>query len=455
MLGQIQCGYIRRFLTLALLKDELAIKNINDLFDINLSLPSYQRPYKWSIKATNTLFLDTYNAYKEGLHEYRLGSIILHKENERYNIVDGQQRLTTLSILLYCLVYCLEKYNQGLLKEKYNQASRNTIVTNLRILSKRVNELEKNERDKYKAYLLKRCTVVRIVTDSEQDAFQFFDSQNSRGKELAPHDLLKSYHLREMDSEDEEQKIKIINKWESIDQHRLEDLFKIHLYPLTQWYKGNDGLGYSSNKIDVFKGINNTNVFNFALYHKASNIFVEQFNHNGSNELLASGFLNQFQLTQPLVAGKRFFNYTHHYEELLSKIEDLIIKDHYPNEANEIPAKRSGDLYILHLYKSILLFFSDHFGIEKLSKNIRKQLYSWSYSLRLTMQSVYPQTINKYALGKHERLNLDLNLFSKINDMHDVEDLKLIVLNQPENVDSNYIKYKTISDKIKKQNRWE
>ena len=196
---------------MALLQDELKITKIQELLGMKLALPSYQRPYSWSVKSTNTLFLDTYNAYKEGIQEYRIGSVILHKENERYNVVDGQQRLTTLSILLYCL----GDEEQGLLREKYNQLSNDAIVTNFEILSKRISELSKDEQSKYKEYLLEHCSAVQIVTDSEQEAFQFFDSQNSRGKELAPHDLLKSYHLREMDDEDEHQKVKIINQWEN------------------------------------------------------------------------------------------------------------------------------------------------------------------------------------------------------------------------------------------------
>src|SRR5690625_2791089 len=85
---------------MALLQDELKIKKICYLLEVNLALPSYQRPYSWSVRSTNTLFIDTYNAYQEGIQEYRIGSVILHKEL-KYNIVDGQQRLTTLSILLY------------------------------------------------------------------------------------------------------------------------------------------------------------------------------------------------------------------------------------------------------------------------------------------------------------------------------------------------------------------
>lgn len=420
---------------------------MQELLGMKLTLPSYQRPYSWSVKSTNTLFLDTYHAYQEGIREYRIGSVILHKENEKYNVVDGQQRLTTLSILLYCL----DDEASGLLQEKYNQLSNDVIVTNFRILSKRISELSKDEQSKYKEYLLEQCSAVQIVTDSVQEAFQFFDSQNTRGKELAPHDLLKSYHLREMDEEDEHQKIRMINRWENVNQNELNDLFKSYLYPLTQWYKGKNGLGYSSSKIDVFKGIKTTNVFNYAIYHKASNLFVEQFNANGSSELLASRALNQFQLTQPLMAGKRFFNYALHYGKQLEQIQNVINKVH-TNE--QIPDRRSGDIYIKQLYECVLLFFADRFGIENLSKGVIQQLYSWSYSLRLTMNAVYPQTINKYAQGGHERVNEGLDLFSEISEMNSAEELKLIVLEQPNIEDKNKEKYKAVYDLLCEWNRW-
>ncbi|WP_342514632.1 DUF262 domain-containing protein [Sporosarcina sp. FSL K6-1522] len=432
---------------MALLQDELKITKMQELLGMKLTLPSYQRPYSWSVKSTNTLFLDTYHAYQEGIREYRIGSVILHKENEKYNVVDGQQRLTTLSILLYCL----DDEASGLLQEKYNQLSNDVIVTNFRILSKRISELSKDEQSKYKEYLLEQCSAVQIVTDSVQEAFQFFDSQNTRGKELAPHDLLKSYHLREMDEEDEHQKIRMINRWENVNQNELNDLFKSYLYPLTQWYKGKNGLGYSSSKIDVFKGIKTTNVFNYAIYHKASNLFVEQFNANGSSELLASRALNQFQLTQPLMAGKRFFNYALHYGKQLEQIQNVINKVH-TNE--QIPDRRSGDIYIKQLYECVLLFFADRFGIENLSKGVIQQLYSWSYSLRLTMNAVYPQTINKYAQGGHERVNEGLDLFSEISEMNSAEELKLIVLEQPNIEDKNKEKYKAVYDLLCEWNRW-
>jgi hypothetical protein len=434
---------------MALIQDELKISKVKDLLTMDLTLPSYQRPYSWSVKSTNTLFIDTYEAFKDGINEYRLGSVILHKEGSgKYNIVDGQQRLTTLSILLYCL----GDNKQSMLNEKYGKLSNDAIVTNYGVLYRRTNELPNNELLKYRDYLLNQCTTVQIVTDSEQEAFQFFDSQNSRGKELAPHDLLKSYHLREMNTEAENQKVKIINRWENVKQDDLADLFSSYLYPVTQWYKGKEGLGYSSSKIDSFKGIKGVNIYNYSIYHKASNLYVEQFNANGSNELLASKSLNQFQLTQPLIAGKRFFNYTLHYGKLLEIIQKRISRFH---SQEQIPSKRSGDIYIKQLYECSLLFFADRFGIESLTKSVMQQLYSWSYSLRLTMHAVYPQTINKYAIGQHERVNYNLDMFSAISEMSDPEELKLLVLKQPDIVNNNKEKYKAVYDLLCEWNRWQ
>jgi hypothetical protein len=433
---------------MALIQNELKITQIKDLLSMDLTLPSYQRPYSWSIRSTNTLFTDTYEAFKDGINEYRLGSVILHKDfSGKYNIVDGQQRLTTLSILLYCL----KEENQSLLKEKYGKTSNDVIVTNFGVLKKRINELSYAECQNYKEYLLNKCTTVKIVTDSEQEAFQFFDSQNSRGKELAPHDLLKSYHLREMNSEAENLKVKIINQWENVNQDDLGDLFKSYLYPLAQWFKRKDGLGYSASRIDSFKGIKGVNIYNYSVYHKASNLYVEQFNASGSNEMLASKSLNQFQMTQPLIAGRRFFNYTLHYSKLLEKIKKQI--DHIHKDEH-IPSRRSGDIYIKQLYECSLLFFADRFGLESLTQSVMRLLYSWSYSLRLTMHAVYPQTINKYAIGQHERINCGMDIFSIISEMADPEELKMIVLNQPDIENNNKEKYKAVYDALCEWNGW-
>ncbi|MCK1202943.1 DUF262 domain-containing protein [Streptococcus uberis] len=91
---------------MTLVQEELKIISVNELMKIELKIPEYQRPYRWSSSSTNTLFADTFEAFKSRIDEYRLGSVILHKTMNpfEYNLVDGQQRTTTLSICSMCLV---------------------------------------------------------------------------------------------------------------------------------------------------------------------------------------------------------------------------------------------------------------------------------------------------------------------------------------------------------------
>ena len=67
------------------------------------SVPLYQRAYAWEEKEILQLIHDIY--YMEDLEEahYYLGSLIVDKNSETYEVIDGQQRLTTLFILVKCL----------------------------------------------------------------------------------------------------------------------------------------------------------------------------------------------------------------------------------------------------------------------------------------------------------------------------------------------------------------
>lgn len=436
---------------MALIEEELQIINVENLMSLNLKIPDYQRPYRWSANSTHTLFTDIYEAFKDGHTEYRLGSVILHRENDlaKYNLVDGQQRTTTLSILLYVL----GDNSQALLNENYKEPSWNSIQENYIVLQKRIKEMPEEERENYKQYIKKNCTVVKIVTNSEQEAFQFFDSQNSRGKSLKPHDLLKSYHLREMIRESEQEKIALISQWENTNQNDLEILFRVYLYPVIRWFKNRNGLNYSSDKIDYFKGIKSSNVYNYAIYHKASHIFIEQYTSNGSNELLNSNEMNQFQLTQPIIAGNRFFTWTLHYADLLGQVKDKIDRFHKQNKV-ELPNRGTGDIYIKQLYEASLLFFVDRFGFGAVDDTVMYQLYTWCYSLRIKMRAVYPQTINKYARGQHKRINTGKDVFNLLSEMTNPQELKVLVWDSINAADIQKDRYKEVYKLMKERNGW-
>ena len=412
--------------------DDLCIVTIRELMEFkyppkqNLGIPEYQRPYRWSPQSVLTLINDIYTAFKNNMLEYRIGTVVLHNTPTQLNIVDGQQRLTTLAILFFAINELgINELSSSLLDAKYNQLSSEAIVRNLSVIRKRLMDFEKQELESYSNYLLDHCTVVKIVTKDEQEAFQFFDSQNSRGKALAPHDLLKSYHLREMNDESESLKIDIVNTWESTKQSELENLFADNLFPLIRWYKNKNGLNYSIKQIDAFKGIKKRNNYNFSIYNKASNLYVEKFNYEGLYELASGKALNQFQLTQPLIAGSRFFKYTQHYLNLYKTLEKRIV--HSFNE-DEIIQSGSGDHYIYSLFINILMFYVDRFNINSLTETRLLFFYKWAYSLRVCMKAVYRESINKYARGKSDRLTSGLNLFSVISDMQDPMELDTIIL---------------------------
>ncbi|MCR5803206.1 MAG: DUF262 domain-containing protein [Clostridia bacterium] len=431
--------------------DKLQIVTIKTVFKDNITVPPYQRPYRWTTDSAMTLFTDIYNACSSNAPEYRIGSVVLFRnsKNNTIDIVDGLQRLTTLTILMYC---CLEKTQKlddssaiypELLNAEMSELSSEAIINNYQILKRKINEFGESRLKDFKEYLLNKCTVVRIIANNEQEAFQFFDSQNSRGKALAPHDLLKSYHLREMRNDNETEKIRIINDWEATNQKELNRLFSEHLYPLVKWYKFQDGIDYSTKNIKTFKGIMLSNNYNFSVYNRAANLYIERFNHEGMYELASGHMINQFQLTQPIIAGKRFFEYTLHYLKLKNDVEQLI-KDRY--ESDElIPEYGAGDRYVKQLFVNILVFCADRFNIVELTKARTDMMYRWAYTLRIVMKSVYRESVNRYAKGDSDRVKDGINMFSKISEMQDPSEMDAFILDKISIEELN--KYKVNIDK--------
>ena len=85
------------------------IKSVDELLNMDLDIPDYQRPYKWGIRNVEDLISDISNSIAESERfnnqfKYRIGTIILHRNNcGSYEIVDGQQRILTLTLLKKCI----------------------------------------------------------------------------------------------------------------------------------------------------------------------------------------------------------------------------------------------------------------------------------------------------------------------------------------------------------------
>ncbi|MGE6104446.1 DUF262 domain-containing protein [Aeromonas veronii] len=195
------------------------VKKVGALLEQHLAIPSYQRPYKWQQKHVNQLIDDVLTHRSKQC--YRLGTVVLHRDalkpsyKGELNIVDGQQRLLTLTLLCSLLDHSCE-FSTPLLEHAFaSRISINNLEHNAKVIENRLVGLKDDERKSLLHFVLNKCELIEVTLDDLSEAFQFFDSQNARGKALAPHDLLKAYHLREMmDATEQAERLHHVSLWE-------------------------------------------------------------------------------------------------------------------------------------------------------------------------------------------------------------------------------------------------
>ena len=193
-----------------------------------------------------------------------------------------------------------------------NPFSQFNVINNFRALSRRVDALKSDIKraDKFNEildYVKNNCELIVVITEDISEAFQFFDSQNARGKKLYPHDLLKAYHLREMNDVDADETEKIVKVWEDLDQKQLSSLFADYLYRLKEWVKGNKSGDLDEKNIDLFKGVTGIDNFPYAQFYKGAFAYADNINHSNLPFVTGMHKLSAFQLDTPIVAGNPFF----------------------------------------------------------------------------------------------------------------------------------------------------
>jgi len=384
-------------------------KIIHDLFGLDLVIPEYQRPYKWSRKHVLQLVDDL--IFHQNKSCYRIGTVVLHKDetkNNALNIVDGQQRTVTLCLILHALgetnINPLmivpesrsdEKvFNTSLLN---NAISRKNIQNNYATIKQRLEDVDK---DKLKTFILEKCEVVKVVLTDLSEAFQFFDSQNARGKSLEHYDLLKAFHLREMEGSTDGEKKDCVEKWEkAIENQELKPLFNEYLYRIRQWVRGKPAFYFTRNDVELFKGISfsehNKCTYPYAKALEATSFLADKYQGNPFMTLTAY----PFQIDQVMINGKRFFEYIEYYRECLSAIKKT--KHDCFNIINHKDYKgknRTGDKYTRNLFQAALLYYIDKFGDDYLDQAVNAAFF-WAYSIRLENTAVRLATMDNKACG--------------------------------------------------------
>lgn len=384
---------------------------------IKLKIPKYQRPYKWTAKNVIQLLDDIINAKKENKETYRVGTLILHHESQNeestYNIVDGQQRTITFSLLLKVLGTDSINFLSEELADNPN--NKRNIPNNFRTLERRTNNIIERDRQELLDYIKNNCELIVVITEDLSEAFQFFDSQNARGKKLYPHDLLKAYHLREMKNMDVAETEKIVKGWEDLPQKDLSLLFSDYLYRLKEWTKGNKAWELNEHNIHKFKGITRQDNFPYAQFYKGAFAYADTVNLSAMPFVSGTRNFNPFQLDTPIVAGKSFFDYAKHYFKILKdiqtndKYEGCFINDKDIVKTLDLRTYKNGvgNRITRLLFDTAVLLYVDRFSpIERPAKTDLEMLdqfvvfaFIWAYSLRAQYTNLGWQSAQNYIMG--------------------------------------------------------
>lgn len=223
-------------------ESEVSLKTLSmrEVFDLPLIIPEYQRIYCWEDKNISTLWNNLLEM-PEG-QSYHLGAIILQNMEDGYHIIDGQQRLVTLTLCLRALGY---NGNLPLLAQRFksNEACEN--IANAKYV---ISELVKYDKVGNKELLDKILTYlsfsVLILNSNHLDlAYTFFSNQNSRGVRLSDYDILKAHHLRFLISNDRQAE-HLARRWNAVSQEYdfgneslMHKTLGLHLYRMRKWMR--------------------------------------------------------------------------------------------------------------------------------------------------------------------------------------------------------------------------
>ncbi len=387
---------------------EAKILSVEELLKLDLVIPSYQRPYKWTEKNIRELILDIQkgieDAKKYPNFKYRVGTVILYRESKaepcerkndtEYAVVDGQQRLLSFLLLKLCLD---PDFTCSLLSATFSDK---VTLGNLHSNSDRIREwcssVDDGVKEAFDKALSEVLEVVVLTVNELSEAFQLFDSQNTRGRELYPHDLLKAYHLREIHDKYDMQRA--VLKWESKDPKAIRELFDNYLFPLWNWSKRRKSSRFTAAEIDLYKGIEESSGYTYARR--------------------ANKAMPYFLLSEPLISGGDFFEMVDHYMQMLhsiklelidnpdfARIKELLIDDKSKVGQIKTPAdldkacksSSTGMNHARNLFFCALLCYYDRF--HNFDLMAVKKLFTWAMMLRVDMNHLGFDSVNRYAIG--------------------------------------------------------
>ena len=191
-----------------LVKKEMIIhKKYEELSGYNFRIPLYQRKYAWSEDEVNALLEDLLSNKNS---DYYIGNIVVEqREDKVFDVIDGQQRLTTLYLIskiakvdttnLFKLHYEIRKKDDNFLKDFENEDKKSKADIQFRQNIETILKFQKTILETEKVTLidlLAKCKIALTILPKDVDIVKYFEVMNNRGKQLEKHQILKANILR-------------------------------------------------------------------------------------------------------------------------------------------------------------------------------------------------------------------------------------------------------------------
>lgn len=215
------------------LKTILEECSINDIYFSNrgasilYKIPIYQRNYAWGRDEIYALIKDIYDSLEKPV--YYIGTLVTYKRDDNiYEVIDGQQRLTTIYIIIKALgigaipnvlTYSARKVSAATIEKLPSFADENDsgILQGFRYAKDALIDIvgdSKDDIDAFKSFFLNKVHIIHYRVPKDVDLNHYFEVMNSRGEQLEKHEIVKA-KLSEPLIGDDEAMEKFSRIWEA------------------------------------------------------------------------------------------------------------------------------------------------------------------------------------------------------------------------------------------------
>jgi hypothetical protein len=179
-------------------------------------VPIYQRNYAWKKEEIATLIQDVYDSMIHRKENYYIGTLVsFHKGGNVFEVIDGQQRLTTLNLILKALGIPLNNQLTYRARKKSNDSIRSIphfnidqkdagIVDGFQSAEASLKEIVPvHDTANFCSYFLNKVHIIHYQVPRDVDLNHYFEIMNSRGEQLEKHEIVKARLIEKLSSDED------------------------------------------------------------------------------------------------------------------------------------------------------------------------------------------------------------------------------------------------------------